>query len=195
MENLGQITIYRGEDFSKTFYLGTKKSIESSTSASPSVVTITNHGYSTSQKKQIKGHSGNTIINNDADNPFHTITVIDANTFSVPVDGISAGGATGTVLTPANLTGATVECHFRNVPIKTTTTPTGGVLFEPTVTVTTAAEGTVTITIEKALTYTDAVGGLTLDKYHGDILVATAGGTDTFYAEFSVVVKPSSSRI
>src|SRR6185503_20470772 len=110
MKNLGKIEIIRGEDFSKTFYLGTYKDIETSTDASPSVVTVPAHGFSSSQKKQITKHRRNLSINNDADNPFHTITVIDANTFSVPIAGI-ANGDGGEVMTPANLTGATVQCQ------------------------------------------------------------------------------------
>lgn len=195
MEDLGTIEIVRGEDFSKTFYLGTYKNIEASSSANPSVITVTNHGYTNSTKKQITGHQGNTVINNSSDNPFHTITTIDANTFSVPVDGAATGGATGRVLTPTNLTGATVECQFRSVGITESSTPTGNVLFEPTVAVVTAAEGSISITIEKALTYSNAVGGLTLKQYQADILVQTSGGVDSYYAKFKVKVVESVSRI
>lgn len=195
---LGTFQLVRGMDFSKTFYLGTLKEIESSTDANPSVITITNHGYSNSQKKQIRDHQGNRAINNTSANPFHTITVIDSHTFSVPIDGSGTGSNTGTVLTPQNLTGLVagtgVKCQWRKFGMDTLTAGSSNVLFTPTLAIDVAAEGTITISVDKALTYTDAVGGLTLDKYRADILVVTGAGVDTIFGRFDIECVKSVTR-
>ena len=188
MMNFGTKQLIRGEDFSWIIYLGTIKDIDKSTNANPSVVTVPAHGFSSATKKGIRDHLGNTAINNTASNPLHTITVVDANTFSVPIVGISDGFG-GEVLTPEDLTGKTVTCHLRKDRMDTATAGASNVLFSPTVTVAVGTDGKVTISIAKALTFKDAVGGLTLDTYAGDILV-----NNTYYAYFDIKCVKSSSR-
>lgn len=196
MMNLGTIELVRGEDFSKTFYLGTFKKITSSSSANPSVVTVPAHGFSSSQKKQITNHKANTAINNDVDNPLHTITVIDANTFSVPIAGIASGYG-GEVMTPDNLTGLVagtdIKCQWRKYRMGTLTAESANVLFTPTIAIETAAEGSITISVAKALTLSDNASGLTLDRYGADILVIS-GGEYSILAQFDVLCVKTSTR-
>lgn len=71
--------------------------VTSSTSASPSVVTTPTHGYTTGDTVSITGHNTNTSINGG-----WIITVLSSTTFSVPVGGVGAGGATGTVVKQPN---------------------------------------------------------------------------------------------
>lgn len=72
--------------------------ITSSTAANPSVVVATAHGMTTGDRARIVAHQTNTAINGTWD-----VTVIDANTFSVPILGIGGGGgATGDVIPLSN---------------------------------------------------------------------------------------------
>lgn len=71
----------------------TPQAIAGSTNANPSVVNVTAHGYTTGDVVTIRGHTVNTTINGT-----WTITVVDANHFSVPVAGVGVGGATGHVV-------------------------------------------------------------------------------------------------
>ena len=59
--------------------IGTSKNISGVTLANPCVVTVASHGYATGQIKQITGIVGTTQLNDK----MFTITVIDANTFSL----------------------------------------------------------------------------------------------------------------
>lgn len=91
------------QDFkSYTIWNGiTPKAITSSTSATPVVMTVTSHGYSTGDVVQIFGHTTNTAANG-----IYQITKVDANSFSLQnyntganIAGNGTGGATGSVIT------------------------------------------------------------------------------------------------
>ena len=194
MRDFESIRIPRGADFSKKIYLGTYREIEYSTNANPSVITVTNHGYSTSEKKQIKDHVGNEAINNTIATPLHTITAIDAHTFSVPIPANGAGTRSGTVLTPRNLTGETVYCQFRNIPSRDLAPDSTSILFSPTIAITTATEGLVTLSISRANTFKTV---LTLDKYWCDILIKKADNTYEWADDepFLVYVGTSVTRV
>ena len=72
---------------------GVPVAITSSTAVNPSVVTTTAaHGRANCDVVGISGHAANTILNGG-----WTVTVLTTTTFSVPVLGIAAGTATGTV--------------------------------------------------------------------------------------------------
>src|SRR3990167_7674215 len=67
--------------------------VTSSSVANPSVITATAHGYANGDTVVIAGHSGSTpSINNTR----YTITYIDDNSFSIPVN-VTVGGTGGTV--------------------------------------------------------------------------------------------------
>ena len=194
MIDFEELVIPRGADWSQKLYIGNYQEIQYSTNASPSVITIVNHGFTTGEKKQIKNHKGNTAINNNLDTPFHTITVIDDNTFSVPIAANGAGTQSGTVMTPRNLTGETVYCQFRNTPSRDLSPASPSVVFSPTVVVTTALEGTITLSISRANTF---ITGLTLDKYFCDILIKRSDGVTYDWATeepFIVRVERSATR-
>lgn len=65
-----------------TFSATASKAITGITQANPGVVTATAHGYASGQKIYLSGINGMTQLNNTV----ATITVIDANSFSVGVD-------------------------------------------------------------------------------------------------------------
>jgi hypothetical protein len=67
--------------------------VASSTEANPSVITtVSAHGLETGGWAEISGHEVNTAVNG-----VWAVTVIDADSFSVPVPGNGAGAATGQV--------------------------------------------------------------------------------------------------
>ena len=69
-------------------------SISAATNASPVVLTSTGHGLNTGASVTISGATGSwTPINGTS-----TITKIDANSFSIPVDSTAFGALTGTVV-------------------------------------------------------------------------------------------------
>lgn len=73
----------------------TPKAIVSSTNASPISVQVTAHGYMTGDVVAIRGH----LVNTNADVGVWTITVVDANNFTLNGStGNGVGGATGHVL-------------------------------------------------------------------------------------------------
>lgn len=72
---------------------GAPIAISSSTAANPAVVTTAAaHGLTTGDCVVIAGHATNTALNGG-----WTATVLTSTTFSIPVLGTAAGGATGTV--------------------------------------------------------------------------------------------------
>lgn len=72
----------------------TPKAITSSTNASPISVQVTGHGYTTGDVVTIRGHTVNTAANGS-----WTITVVDANNFTLNTStGNGVGGATGHVV-------------------------------------------------------------------------------------------------
>jgi|ERR1035441_3311249 hypothetical protein len=74
--------------------VGPPVSIASSTAASPSVITTASvHGLTTGQFAEISGHLVNLVINGT-----WPVTVLTTTTFSIPVAGNGAGGATGQVV-------------------------------------------------------------------------------------------------
>lgn len=75
--------------------------IVSSSVANPSVITTSvPHGLATGQRALIAGHTGSTpAVNGD-----QPVTVIDATSFSIPVD-VTVGGTGGTVVPANSLTG------------------------------------------------------------------------------------------
>ena len=74
--------------------VGNPVAISSSTAANPSVITTgAAHGYTTGDQVTINGHTVNPAING-----CWTVTVLTSTTFSVPVLGTGAGGATGTAV-------------------------------------------------------------------------------------------------
>ena len=77
----------------------TTKAITAATNANPTVLTAASHGFSTNDKIRlnISGATGNWTPINGAT---VTITVIDANRFSVPVDATSFGALTGSPVFP-----------------------------------------------------------------------------------------------
>lgn len=68
--------------------IAASKTITGATQASPCVITIAGHGYSTGQLVMITSVGGMTQINDK----MYTVTVIDANTFSL--DGVNSSGYT-----------------------------------------------------------------------------------------------------
>ena len=75
------------------------KTITGATQANPCVVTVTAHGYTTGTKVQVESVGGMTQINNI----IHTITVVDANSFSL--DGVNATAYTAYTTGGAATTG------------------------------------------------------------------------------------------
>jgi len=72
---------------------GTPISIDGVSVANPAVVTAERHGLVTGQTATIAGRTGDTPdINGD-----HVVTVIDADTLSIPVNVTVSGGAVGTI--------------------------------------------------------------------------------------------------
>lgn len=72
---------------------GAPVAISSSTAVNPAVVTTAAvHGLSTGDNVVVAGHATNTALNGG-----WVVTVLTTTTFSVPVLGNAAGGATGTV--------------------------------------------------------------------------------------------------
>lgn len=71
-------------------------SISAATNANPVVFTSTGHGFNTNSRPNvtISGGTGNWTATNGT----FVATVIDANTFSVPVNSTSLGALTGTVV-------------------------------------------------------------------------------------------------
>jgi hypothetical protein len=74
-------------------------SISAATNANPVVFTSTGHGFSISSRPaiSIKGATGSWTPVNTANNKTVTATIIDANTFSIPVDSTAFGALTGTL--------------------------------------------------------------------------------------------------
>lgn len=74
----------------------TKVSVSSATNANPAVLTSTGHGFNTISRPSvtISGATGNWA----AINITTIATVIDANTFSIPVDSTTFGALAGTVV-------------------------------------------------------------------------------------------------
>mgnify|MGYP001564361507 CR=1 FL=1 len=73
--------------------IGATVNITSSSVANPSVITATAHGYLDGQSVVIAGHIGSTPSINGT----HTITYINANSFSIPVN-VTVGGTGGTAV-------------------------------------------------------------------------------------------------
>ena len=78
----------------------TPKAITSSTNATPTVLTVTSHGFSTGDLVQVFGHTTNTAANG-----IYKITVLTSDTFSLQdyntganIAGNGIGGATGNVI-------------------------------------------------------------------------------------------------
>jgi len=78
----------------------TPKAITSSTNATPTVLTVTSHGFATGDQVMVFGHTTNTAANG-----IYKVTVLTSSTFSLQtinngtnVAGNGVGGATGTVI-------------------------------------------------------------------------------------------------
>lgn len=72
---------------------GAPVAISSSTAANPAVITTAAaHGLATGDNVVVAGHATNTALNGG-----WVVTVLTTTTFSIPVAGTAAGGATGTV--------------------------------------------------------------------------------------------------
>ncbi|MFZ2875460.1 MAG: hypothetical protein WAZ94_13385 [Phycisphaerales bacterium] len=98
------------------------KSITSNSAASPTVVTCTGHGLVSGATVSISGQTGTVAINGT-----HVVTVVNGNTFTVPVDCTTGGGTGGTMA--ANIAGAT-DPHaypflWRNAPASPETSQAG----------------------------------------------------------------------
>jgi hypothetical protein len=92
LDNITDVTAAKG--------LGVSKAITGASSANPAVITCTGHGYQDGQYVKIAGVRGNTAVNSDT--PW-IITYIDANSFSVPVQGLAGYVAS---------TGLAFGCHI-----------------------------------------------------------------------------------
>jgi hypothetical protein len=69
--------------------------ITAATNAAPIQITSNNHGLTTGQSVFIWGAQGNTAANNTASNPQWTVTVVDANNFTLNTsDGTTSGAYT-----------------------------------------------------------------------------------------------------
>lgn len=91
MQDFKEYQIYNGV---------TPKAITSSTNASPTVLTVTSHGFSTGDQVLVFGHLTNTNANG-----LYTVVRLSANTFSLKnvdtgadINGNGVGGATGLVV-------------------------------------------------------------------------------------------------
>lgn len=70
----------------------TPKNITSSSAANPTLLSVTNHQLRTGDSVQIASHTGSTPSINGT----HTVTVLSANTISIPVN-VTVGGTGGTI--------------------------------------------------------------------------------------------------
>lgn len=82
-----ELTSTAGSSFNPT--LPERQTITSNTLANPTVVTSTSHGLSTGDSIEIYGSNSTPSLNGT-----HTVTVLTANTFTVPVN-VTAAGTTG----------------------------------------------------------------------------------------------------
>lgn len=75
---------------------GTRVAVSAATNANPVVFTSTGHGFAISSRPKVtlSGGTGSWTATNGA----FTATVIDANTFSIPVDSTAFGALAGTVV-------------------------------------------------------------------------------------------------
>jgi hypothetical protein len=83
--------------------IGAESVIISSSIANPTVITATNHGFINGEIVIISGHTGSTPNINGS----HTITYINANSFSIPVN-VTVGG-TGGVATSSPENGSNIR--------------------------------------------------------------------------------------
>lgn len=95
-----------------TFLSTAKKSILSSTDASPAVLHVPEHGYATGDIVKVADHV-NVFGDESSINGTHIITVIDDDHFSVPIDNNGKGTRSGYVAKPLDLTSYTASAQIR----------------------------------------------------------------------------------
>ncbi len=132
------------------------KAIVSSTNASPIVVTVTSHGYTTGDTIYIVGHLVNTAANGS-----WAVTVLSGSTFELDGStGNGVGGATGTAYRYSDLDLIDKSIQANAVPLAVTAT-----------TVSAAAAG---VTVVGVVTVTGATSGLPDASITGPIYTALA---------------------
>jgi hypothetical protein len=169
--------LFTGIDFSFQVVLGTELLIESSTAANPSVITIPNHGLSNAGLVHIYGHRSNTAINNTTDGGLSTVANATTNTFTSGAVGTCAGGASGTVIKPYDISTDTITCKMVN------SIGTAGFSITPTITKTTPLGGLVTISLT-------AVQSATITQNLIFDIVRTVGGVKSIVFQGSITVAP-----
>lgn len=102
--------IQSGIDWSLPIHVGVnEKNIDSYSAATPVVITINQHGYTTGQKKWIFGCQQNKSLNNNQSRTEWAIVVIDANTFSLTGStGVASGTNEGVISDSLDATGCTI---------------------------------------------------------------------------------------
>lgn len=106
--------IVKGNDWQMSWqYSANAQSIQSSTYASPIVVTVNQHGYSNGDKIRIYGHNSNKAANGN-----WTLANVTANTFElVGTSGSGAGRNDGFTSKAIDATGATLTVTLNDKPI------------------------------------------------------------------------------
>lgn len=123
-----------------TFKLGVQRSgtktINSASAANPSVVSCTNHGMATGDIAIWSGMSGSTP---DLNSQYFQVTVIDADTFSIP-ENVTVGGTGGTLISyntsglsslAYNITSAALQTALSTTTVAEGYSAVGVSLFEP----------------------------------------------------------------
>ena len=105
-------TIGSAREVTFTFLSDEKQAIISSTDASPAVLHVPEHGYTTGTIVKVADHT-NIFGNASLINGTHTITVIDDDHFSVAIDNNGKGTRSGYVAKPLDLTSYTASAQIR----------------------------------------------------------------------------------
>jgi hypothetical protein len=179
----GGVAIDAVKDSNLTITSKASATISSSGSQSPvQVITSASHGFASGDSVTISGHD-----NSDLNGTF-TVTVIDATTFSVPIDGSINGPGTGVgTITPAGSTlSISTSGNTANKVSITTITSTatdaididsalGGVRMD-------AGQGIVMTAVDDS-SLTTSSGSITLnvssDTVTDDLVIKNTNGTDT----------------
>jgi hypothetical protein len=158
--------IPRGSDWSRTFQLAQNpQRIVSSTNASPIVLNVPQHGYSTGQKVRVVNH-----LTNRGANGNWTITKIDGDHFSLDSsEGSGTGLADGHVAAAIDGTGGTIRCQIREFDNSTST-----LLFTPTFAW--VQQNILRFKLSLTDTQTKAI---TVDTMHADIWFEDSNGIDS----------------
>lgn len=182
------LTIYQGATFKKNLVwgCGRERIINALSLGATTTVTSLQHGYSTGQNITLTGIKGPISLNGSN----YTITVIDANTFSL--DGIDSTGLDpylegGFAVIPIDLTGYTALMHIRSKQ------GSDQVLIELSTSNGRISLGGTSGAIDLLINATDTAA-LKKGKYVYDLELISAGSEVTRLVEGSVEVDPETTR-